>query len=110
MIITIYSCGNQVFSVTSNGNLRWRSDIYGTQELPPHLPVSIDPDGTIFYVTINQTNVLALSSQDGSLLKSYTSRPGTIINQPPILVGNNYMYIAGREWTQATTVIYPIKR
>ena len=103
------SCGNQIFSVTSDGSFRWRSAVYGNEELPPHIPVSIHPDGTLYYVTINQSSILALSSQDGSLLKTYSSRSGISIDQPPILVGNDYMYIVGRT-TYSTTVIYPIQR
>ena len=58
--------------MTPDGKLRWHSAVYGYQDLPSHLPVSIHPDGTVYYVTINQTSILALSSQDGSLIKSYS--------------------------------------
>lgn len=94
--------------MTPNGKLRWRSSLYGYEDLPQHLPVSIHPDGTIYYVTINQTSILALSSQDGSLIKSYTGRRDVSINQPPILVGN-YMYIVGVA-PYTTAVLYPMSR
>lgn len=98
-----------MFSVTQDGKLRWQSAVYGYQSLPPHIPVSIHPDGTLFYVTINQTTILALSSRDGSFIKSYTVSSDITINQPPILVGDKYMYIVGMA-PHSTAVIYPMKR
>ena len=95
--------------MTPDGKLRWRSAVYGYQDLPSHLPVSIHPDGTVYYITINQTSILALSSQDGSLIKSYTGRKDVSIIQPPILVGNDYMYIVGIA-PHSTAVLYPMLR
>lgn len=83
--------------------------MYGYQELPQHIPTSIHPDGTLFYVHFNQSSVLALSSQDGSLIKSYSSKADVAINQPPILVGDKYMYIVGLA-PHSTAYIYPMKR
>ena len=108
-ILILYSCGNQIFSVYSNGSLRWKSKVFGKQELPPHINPAIHPDGTIFYVTMNGTTIIAFSALDGTIIKSYSGREDVETVQPPILVGDKYMYIAGRN-VDSSAVLYPIAR
>lgn len=104
-----YNCGNQIFSVYSNGSLRWKSKVFGKQELPPHINPAIHPDGTIFYVTINGTTIVTFSAVDGTIIKTYSGREDVEMVQPPILVGDKYMYIAGRN-VDSSAVLYPIAR
>ena len=105
------SCGNKVYSVNADGSLRWISKEYGPT--PPNYGVlpspSIHPKGYVFIIHYNHTIVLAFSTVDGSLYKSYDI-PHLLYLEPPILVGDALMYLMGYSASESSdTVIYAME-
>ncbi len=98
-----HSCGNQMFSLTPSGSLRWQSEKFGNSSLGSVTPPSIHPDGHTYFIHQNGTVVYRLMTRDGSLDKTY-SVPKLEYFEPPILVGSMFMYLIGFEGSAVSIV------
>ncbi len=98
-----HSCGNQMFSLTPSGFLRWQSAKFGNSSLGSVTPPSIHPDGYTYFIHQNGTVVYRLMTRDGSLDKTY-SVPKLGYFEPPILVGSMFMYLIGFEGSAVSIV------
>lgn len=106
MLTYMCSCGNQMFSLNSNGSLRWQSKKFGNSTLGSVTPPSIHPDGNAYFIHQNGTVVYCLATKDGSLDKTY-STPRLGYFEPPVLVGSKFMYLTGFDGN--SVMIVPIE-
>ena len=101
------SCGNQVYSMFPNGTLRWISKAIGNGTLNSVNSPSVHPAGHIYFIHNDDTRVVALSAKDGSLYKVYSLTEQLGFLEPPILLGNEMMYLLG--FKGSTIAIYTVK-
>ena len=83
-----------MFSLTSNGSLRWLSNKFGHSTLGSVTPPSVHPHGYTYFIHQNGTVVYRLLTKDGTLDKAYVV-PELGYFEPPILVGTQFMFLIG---------------
>ncbi len=100
MSVCTFSCGNQMFSVFPNGNIRWKSKFFGNNPNPWEIPVtvaitpSLHPDDRVYFINSNHTTLFALATKDGSLVKSFNiTHQDFYYVQLPIVVGKKFLYL-----------------
>ncbi len=97
------SCGNQMFSLHSDGVLRWQSSKFGNSTLGSITPPSVHPDGHAYFIHQNGTVAYRLATKDGTLDKMYNI-PRLGYFEPPIIVGSKFMYLIGFAGNAVTIV------
>ena len=90
-----YSCGNRGYSIYPNGTLRWISNAIGNGTLNSVNSPSVHPAGHIYFIHNDDTKVVALSAKDGSLHKVYDITEQLGFLEPPVLLGDQMMYLLG---------------
>lgn len=95
-----------MFSLNTDGSLRWLSKKFGNSTLGSVTPPSIHPEGIVFFIHQNGTVVYCLATKDGSLSKSY-GVPKLGYFEPPLLVGSKFMYIVG--FQDSAVAILPVE-
>ena len=107
-----HSCGNQIFSIYPNGTLKWISPPIGKYvwNFATNSP-SIHPNGYIYAIHNDCTKVIAVKSKDGSLYQVYNIPDPLGFFEPPILLGQEMMYLIGFVNTSVddSISIYPMK-
>ena len=92
-----------MFSLNTDGSLRWQSDKFGNSTLGSVTPPSIHPEGLVYFIHQNGTVVYCLATKDGSVSKTYVV-PKLGYFEPPILVGSKFMYTVGFEGSAVAIV------
>ena len=90
-----------------NGTLRWISDAIGNSTLNSVNSPSVHPGGYIYFIHNDDSKVVALSAKDGSLHKAYDIAEPLGFLEPPILLGNQMMYLIG--FKGSAIAIYTVK-
>ena len=96
-----------MFSVFPSGNIRWKSKLFGNIPDKVHYAntPSIHPDGHVYFINSNYSTLFVLSTEDGSVVKSYNitcQYLDCVYTQPPIIVGSVFLYL-----TRLSLYMYP---
>lgn len=86
-----------MFSIFSDGKLRWKSKQFGDNSgsvFNYAVPPSLHPNKLVYFINTNSSALFALSTKDGSLVKSYNITHELFYYvQPPIVVGSKVLYL-----------------
>ena len=98
--IAYYSCGNQLFSVYPNGNLRWKTVIttspYTAEEPPLPLSFCLQKGVHVLYLALSpQQTIYVVSMNTGKIIdkRDLLIPENCQIIHPPIVIANLFFYV-----------------